>query len=88
MESYPIRHGCRWALIGSALLVIGTVRDAVARQVPTQEAFGGAAPAPSTPTPPNLSLPTVAAEALPLPREAQLEQRVRQLETMVQQLSG
>src|SRR5271157_157846 len=87
MESHPTRHGCRWALIGSALLVLGTVRDAVAQQLPGQEPFGGAASAPSAPTPPNPSLPSVAAGTAPLSREAQLEERVRQLEAMVNQLS-
>jgi phosphate-selective porin OprO and OprP len=87
MQSLPFRHGYWWALIGSALLGIGMVRDALAQQTPGQEPFGGAAAAPRTPIPPSPSIPAVAAETAPLSHEAQLEERVRQLEAMVNQLS-
>ena len=43
-------------------------------------------PAPGTPAPPSPSTPVVV-ESVPLSREAQLEERVRQLEAMVNQLS-
>ncbi len=87
MESHAVRNGCRWALIGSALLVVTTGRNAGA-QVPGQEAFGGAAAAPSAPALPNPTLPSVAATTAPLSHEAQLEERVRQLEAMVNRLSA
>ncbi len=87
MESQPIRQGCRWVLAGAALLGLGMVRDATAQQVPQQGPFSGSPPAPGTPAAPTPSLPAIA-EAAPLSREAQLEERVRQLEAMVNRLSA
>ena len=86
MENQPIRQGCRWVLAGAALLGLGMVRDATAQQVPQQGPFSGSPPVPATPVAPNRSLPAIA-EAAPLSREAQLEERVRQLEAIVNQHS-
>ncbi len=71
-----------------ALLALVTVRGVSAQQVPQQEPLGGAAPS-ATAT----RVPSPAAWAIPaapgsLSREAQLEERVRQLEAVVNQLSS
>jgi phosphate-selective porin OprO/OprP len=58
----------------------------MAQQVPSPEPFDGAAPA-AAPAPPSPSISAAAEVAAPLSREAQLEERVRQLEAVVNRLS-
>ena len=81
MQNHPFgRRGCRhfaWAI----LLVWGLARGTVAQQVPTSEPLGGTPSVASPPGLPAISPPVT------VTREAQLEERVRQLEATVQQLS-
>jgi phosphate-selective porin OprO/OprP len=85
MESRSISQGIRTVFVGATLLWLNFAPCAMAQQVPGQTPFGST-PAPRIPAPPSPST-LVLPEALPLSREAQLEERVRQLEAMVNRLS-
>src|SRR5271169_2427081 len=85
MDTHHFTQACRRALLTVALLGTCDFSSAFAQQVPGQSPFGGV-PAPSAPTTPSPSIPALV-ETAPLSREAQLEERVRQLEAMVNRLS-
>jgi phosphate-selective porin OprO and OprP len=73
-------------IVGVTLLGLCGVPGAMAQNVPTQVPFGGSPPATRIPAPPSPSTHVVV-ETVPFSREAQLEERVRQLEAMVNRLS-
>ncbi|MDR3619977.1 MAG: porin [Paludisphaera borealis] len=75
-------------MIALVWLGAGAERGLLAQEpaAPTQGALEEASPA--TPSLPGPSTPAVATDAATTPREAALEDRVRQLEAMVNQLSG
>jgi phosphate-selective porin OprO/OprP len=59
-----------------------------AQQIPQQEPFGAPSPSVTAPRAPSPATPAIPAAPSSLSREAQLEERVRQLEAMVNQLSN
>src|SRR5437764_6985530 len=77
-----------WLRACLALLGMGMARGVCAQQIPQQEPFGGAAPRATAPAVPSPTTPPISAAPGSVSREAQLEERVRQLESMVNQLSN
>ena len=72
----------------SGVLGLGMVQRVSAQQVPQQEPFGGSAPSVTAPRVPSPATPAIPAAPGSLSREAELEERVRQLEAVVNQLSS
>jgi phosphate-selective porin OprO and OprP len=77
-----------WLRVCLAVLGLGVARGVSGQQVPQQEPFSGSTPRTITPLTPSPSTPAIPAAPGSLSREAQLEERVRQLEAVVNQLSN
>src|SRR5262245_21466580 len=80
MGSFDVRFPLRGVGLGIAVWLLGAAR-VLAQPAPSQEPFAG-----PTPTPPSAVPPMAAALPAAATREAQLEQRILQLEAMVSQL--